>query len=97
MGLIRGLTAASTAESQQSQNHNMEFIGTFLAQSKLSASNITNQSPPEPPQDVEAENNDMLRLHLNLSKSLNKSAEKTGEKMSILYVTIITTVSRISP
>ena len=33
----------------------MEFIGTFLAQSKLSASNITNQSPPEPPQDVEAE------------------------------------------
>ena len=94
MGLIRGLTAASTAESQQSQNHNMEFIGTFLAQSKLSASNITNQSPP---QDVEAENNDMLRLHLNLSKSLNKSTKKTGEKMSILYVTIITTVSRIFP
>ena len=71
----------------------MEFIGTLLAQSKVSVSNISNQSPPDPPRDVEAENNDMLRLHLNLSESLNKSTEKTRKIMSILYVTIISIVS----
>ena len=68
----------------------MEFIGTFLTKS-----NITTESRRDPRPDVEAENNDMLRLHLNLSKSLNKSTQKTTEKISIFYVTIITIVSRI--
>ena len=71
----------------------MEFIGTFLAKSGLSASNINNQTRGQPRPDVEAENNDMLRLHLNLSESLNKSTEKTQEKISLFYVTIITIVS----
>ena len=73
----------------------MEFIGTFLTKSGLSANNITIESRRDPRPDVEAENNDMLRLHLNLSKSLNKSTQNTTEKISLFYVTIITIVSRI--
>ena len=74
----------------------MEFIGTFLNKSRLPVSNIYNESPREPRPEMEAENNDMLRLHLNLSESLNKSTEKSQEKISIFYVTIITIVSTIA-
>ena len=89
------LTAAEV-ESEQSRQHNMEFIGSLLTKSRFSVSNIYHQSPPDPQPAVEAENNDMLRLHLNLSESLNKSTEKTQEKISLFYVTIITIVSRIT-
>ena len=74
----------------------MEFIGTFLSKSRLPVSNIYNESHREVRPGVEAENNDMLRLHLNLSESLNKSTEKSQEKISIFYVTIITIVSTIA-
>ena len=86
------LTAAEV-ESEQSRQHNMEFIGSLLTKSRFSVSNIYHQSPRDPRPGVEAENNDMLRLHLNLSESLNKSTEKTQEKISLFYVTIITVVS----
>ena len=76
----------------------MEFIGSLLTKSRFSVSNIYHESPREsrPSVEMEAENNDMLRLHLNLSESLNKSTEKTQEKISLFYVTIITIVSRIA-
>ena len=69
----------------------MAFIGNLLTESV----NYVRSINPELQQEVddEAENSDMLRLHLNLSKSLYKNKEKAFGKNSFKVVVFVTLVS----
>ena len=71
----------------------MAFIGNLLTESVDYVRSINLEVQQEVNEEAEAENSDMLRLHLNLSKSLYKNKEKAFGKNSFKVVVVVTLVS----
>ena len=71
----------------------MAFIGNLLTESVDYVRSINPEVQQEVNEEAEAENSDMLRLHLNLSKSLYKNKEKAFGKNSFKVVVVVTLVS----
>ena len=71
----------------------MAFIGNLLTESVNYVRSINPEVQQEVDEEAEAENSDMLRLHLNLSKSLYKNKEKAFGKNSFKVVVFVTLVS----
>ena len=71
----------------------MAFIGNLLTDGVNYVTSINTEAEREVRQETEADSNDMLRLHLNLTKSLYENKEKTYGKSSFMVVLIITLVS----
>ena len=71
----------------------MAFIGNLLTDGVNYVTSINTEVEREVRQETEADSNDMLRLHLNLTKSLYENKEKTYGKSSFMVVLIITLVS----